>query len=146
MLTENGLTIDQGDVDRVLANADVITIGFPTLAPRLLIDARSSDSAGPMAALVETVRSVEERYLWLGRNRGMFGAPREFTFFMWPHTIRRLLETGALSVLRRRLETLPGDGAAQLDRALSDLRILERDLFRAAIRGEQPWHTIWAAA
>jgi len=145
LLTENGLTIDQRAIDHVLANADVVTIGFTALAPRLLIDTRADSEHGPLVTIVEPVRNLQERYLWLGRHRGMFPAPRDFTFFVWPHTVRLLRETGALDVVRRRLEILPGGGAHQLDRAIEELTKLERDTFRSAIRGEGPWRTIWAA-
>jgi hypothetical protein len=145
VLTENGLTVDQDAIDNVLAHADVVTIGFAALAPRLLIDARANDNDGPMVALAEPVGSLPERYLWLGRRRPMFGAPEKFSFFVWPHTVRLLQERDTLAVIRRRLELLPGDGAAQLDTVLDEFRELEREEFRKAIRGEEPWKTVWAA-
>ena len=145
MLTENGMDMDQNAFDQVMSQADVLTIGFMHLPWRLLIDTRFNDETGPMIRVVEPVSSVQERYLWLGRHRGMFGAPQGFSFFGWPHTIRGLWERDALRVMRDRLAAAPGDGVEQLDAALHKLSELENEEYRRLIRGEAHWKTLWEA-
>jgi hypothetical protein len=145
LLTENGMGIDHDAMNELLAQADVLTIGFTLFPQRLLIDTRATESTGPLVTIVDPVASVQERYLWLGRHRGMFGAPKAFSFFVWPHTVRGLIERDALRVMRERLMAAPGDGAEQLDQALAALRELENAEFRRAIRGEAHWKTLWEA-
>ena len=57
--TKNGPQVDLEAVGEVLRRADVITIGFTAFPERLLVDTRSNESAGPMAAVVEPVASVQ---------------------------------------------------------------------------------------
>lgn len=145
MLTENGLMIDQEAVNELLEKADVLTIGFTLFPQRLLMDVRSTvdGSVGPLVTLVDPVATVQERYLWLGRHRGMFGAPQGFSFFVWPHTVRHLVESDALRLMRQRLDTLPGNGAQQLEAALGQLVALEKDEFRRAVVGADHYRTLW---
>src|SRR5690606_31845083 len=112
---------------------------------RLLMDVRSTvdGSVGPLVTLVEPVATVQERYLWLGRHRGMFGAPQGFSFFVWPHTVRHLVGSDALGRMRQRLDTLPGNGAEQLESALAQLVALEKDEFRRAVAGADHYRTPW---
>lgn len=145
MPTDNGMDINRDAMDEVLSHADVLTIGFTTFPQRLVIDARWNDDAGPLVAVVPPAASLQERYLWLGKHRGMFGLPNGFSFFVWPQTVRALVERDALRVLRERLADAPGNGAKQLDEAVASLRRLEDDEFRRAIRGEGPWKTLWQA-
>ncbi len=148
MLTENGLMIDQDAVNELLEKADVLTIGFTLFPQRLMMDVRSTvdGSVGPLVTLVDPVASVQERYLWLGRHRGMFGAPQAFSFFVWPHTLRYLVESNALRLMRQRLESLPGNGAEQLDTAIARLVALENDEFRRAVVGADHYRTLWQRA
>lgn len=143
MRTEHGMDIDRESLDHVLANADVLTIGFTTFPQRLLIDTRSGSQSGPLVTLVDPVGSVQERYLWLGKHRGEFPAPQAFSFFVWPQTVRSMVERDALQVMRRRLADTPGNGVEQLDRALDQLRTIEDAEFRRAVRGEGHWRTLW---
>jgi hypothetical protein len=145
MLTENELNFDRDAANEVLASADVLTVGFTTFPERLLIDFRANEKDGPLATLVPPVATVQERYLWLGRHRGRFGAPQAFTFFVWPHTVRTLLEREILAPARARIDGTRA--ATQLDATLQELAALEREAFRAAVRGdEDAWKTIWQRA
>jgi hypothetical protein len=146
MLTENGLDVNMDAVNEVLARADVLTIGFTTFAERLLIDARSNSSDGPMVAIVGPVGTVQERYHWLGRHRPSFGAPEAFSFFVWPHTVRTMRERDVLAVMRDRLAATSSDAPAVLEKVLERLGELEADAFRAAVRGDEPWHSLWERA
>ncbi|OAI38807.1 hypothetical protein AYO38_08965 [bacterium SCGC AG-212-C10] len=146
MLAENGLDVDMDAVNEVLNRADVLTIGFTTFSERLLIDARANSSDGPMVAIVGPVGTVQERYHWLGRHRPGFGAPEAFSFFVWPHTVRTFRERDIIGPMRERLAAASGDAATVLEQVLQRLGELETDAFRAAIRGEQPWHALWERA
>lgn len=146
MLTENGIEFDHDALRQVLEQADVLTIGFATFPQRLLIDTRTRTDEGPLATFVEPVTSVQERYLWLGKHRGSFGAPQGFSFFIWPRTVRALVEGDALRPLRDRLARAGGPASvAELDTALAALRELELQALRNVVAGGEGWHTVWAA-
>ena len=142
MFTENGLTVDLDAVDDLLRRADVLTIGFTTFAERLLIDVRDDGQTGPLVAIVEPVATVQERYHWLGARRGMFGAPEGFSFFVWPHTVRGLVERDVLAPMRARL----GSHGRALDETLERVMRLERQAMRDAVSGEDTFQTLWQRA
>jgi hypothetical protein len=143
MFTENGIQIDQERLNEVLNKADVLTIAFPLFADRVLFDTRSDATDGPMIAIVEPVASVQERYLWLGRHRGAFGAPEAFSFFAWPLTVGTLIDTDVLRPLRERLEATSPDAAVVFDEVMGRLRAKEREAITIAIRGSEPWRSLW---
>ena len=145
MFTDNGINVDEAAMERILSEGDVIAVGFMWFPERLLIDTRTDAETGPLVAVVAPVANVQERYHWLGQHRGMFGMPEAFSFFTWPQTVRGMAERDALRTLRRRLEATSSDGAEMLDRALETLMGLEHEAMKAAIRGDKPWETIWAA-
>jgi hypothetical protein len=140
MRNENGLEVDREALDKLLTNADLITIGFTLFPERLLIDTRTNDVDGQFAAMVEPVASVQERYLWLGKHRSSFGPPEGFAFFIWPHTVRGLLERDALKVLKERLDP-PAREA--LEEALVVAAELERVAMMEAVRGSERWPAMW---
>ena len=139
-MTENGLDIDGEALERLLKAADLITIGFTLFPERLLIDTRSNDTDGQLVTMVEPVANVEERYLWLGRHRSSFGAPEGFAFFVWPRSVRNLLERDALAALKPRLETRALDA---FEGALRGALALERQAMAEAVRGSERWHAVW---
>ena len=145
MLTENGLEVDLNAVNDVLQRADVLTIGFTVFPERLLVDTRTLPDAGPLIAVVGPVASVQERYLWLGKHRGQFPAPQGFSFFMWPHTVRNLVERNVLGVLRDRLRLVSSESDEVMEKTLARLLDLEEQAFHRAIRGDEPWQTLWKA-
>ncbi|GMV86065.1 MAG: hypothetical protein AMXMBFR80_19200 [Dehalococcoidia bacterium] len=143
MRTENGITIDTAALEQLLSQADLVTIGFTLFPQRLLADTRSNATDGQWAGIVDPVASMQERYLWLGRNRGSFGPPQAFSFFTWPHTVRGMVERDVLRPLRRRLGP---EADADLERALEQALELERRAIADAVRGTEAWPTLWAAA
>lgn len=140
MRNENGLTVDREALDRLLSTGDLITIGFTLFPERLLVDTRSNATDGQFAAMVEPVASVQERYLWLGKHRSSFGAPEGFAFFIWPHTVRHLVERDALAPLKARLDAPARDA---LDEALQVALELERLAMLEAVKGSERWPAIW---
>lgn len=143
VFAENGIEVDFEALERVLQNADVLTIGFALFPQRLLVDTRTDGGERPMVAVAAPVSTVQERFRWLGRRRPALGAPRAFSYFLWPHTVRRLVEQDALATLRNRLAASAEDGDAMLAEALETVAGLEREATVSAIRGREPWHTIW---
>ena len=143
MFTDNGHDIDRDALDEVLRKADIVTIGFSLFTDRLLIDTRTNQFEGPLVALVGPVETVQERYQWLGQHRGTFGAPEAFSFFVWPKTVRNMVERDALGQLRDRLAASSAEAADELDVQLNRLVRLERDEFGQAIRGEGTWKSLW---
>ncbi len=144
MLTENGVQIDYAALEKILSEADVIVIGFTFTAGRLLIDTRSIAGSGPLVAPVGPVKTVQERYLWLGQHRSEFGAPEDFSFFVWPRTMRSLLELPSLQNLIRRLDGAETSVSESLQQAFVAFADLELKSMRAAVLGEDSWKTIWA--
>lgn len=140
MRTENGTEIDLEALNQLLQQADVLAIGFTLFPERIIIDTRANDRQGQLAAMVEPVANLQDRYLWLGRHRGAFGAPEAFSFFVWPQTVRGLIDRGVLGPLRARLEH---DALAQLDLALDDAASRERNAMASAVRGDESWPAIW---
>ncbi|GIW16790.1 MAG: hypothetical protein K6U88_10915 [Dehalococcoidia bacterium] len=142
MRTENGIDVDIQAIERILAEGDLITIGFSLFPLRLLVDTRENEHDGQWAGIVEPVASVQERYLWLGKHRGSFGPPRAFAFFVWPKTVRNLVERGTLGILRSRLH---GDALRRFDEAVAQALELEREAMKEACRGSRAWPAIWEA-
>jgi len=143
MQAENGLVIDSAALERLLTTADLITIGFTLFPERLLVDVRENEREGQFAAMVEPVANIQERYLWLGQHRPSFASPEGFAFFVWPHTVRYLLESDALAALKPRLGE---EARAALDRALAEARGMERKAMAAIIRGNDAWPAVWERA
>lgn len=143
MLTENGLEIDLDAVNELLRRADVLAVGFTLFPERLLIDARTRADQGPLVAIVDPVATVQERYLWLGQHRGAFGAPQDFSYFTWPHTVRNLVERDIMAPMRERLANTSRDGVEALERSLARLTGLESDATLEAVRGSERWPALW---
>lgn len=146
LFTENGMLVDLEELRKVVDNADVFTIGFRMFPQRLIVDARTTETAGPMIRVVEPVASVEERFFWLGTERPAFGAPERFTFFVWPHSVRYFEESGLGDMIRNRtyasgFEEVGGEMA----QAMWSLIQLEQQATFDAIHGRNH-HTLWERA
>jgi hypothetical protein len=143
MFTENGVLIDLEELRNVVDECDVFTVGFRLFPERFIVDTRSTDTADTMAEVVEPVNTVEERFFWLGKRRPEFSPPERFTFFIWPHSMRFLEESGVADRIRQRLGSgaFPESGQA-MDVALAELRSLERTAVADAITGKN-YHTLW---
>ena len=120
----------------------MLTIGFPLFRERLLADLRTNATEGQFADIVEPVANVQERYLWLGRNRGSFGTPEAFSFFVWPKPVESLVSLSVLATLRARLTP---DGNAALNQALAKAIEFERQAILDAVKGTEAWPALWDA-
>ncbi|MBK7126681.1 MAG: hypothetical protein IPH65_12315 [Dehalococcoidia bacterium] len=143
MRNENGIDIDIEALNKLLNTADLITIGFTLFPERLLVDTRSNDQERQFADMVEPVANIQERYVWLGKHRGSFGAPEGFAFFVWPQTVRGLIERDALAPLKARLTS---EARRDLDVALATAAELERGAIVEAIKGSDRWPAVWERA
>lgn len=143
MFTENGVLVDLEEVGEVVDTSDVFTIGFRMFPQRVVIDTRDMGEVGPMVRVVEPVDSVEERFHWLGRERPALGVPKQFTFFVWPHSLELFESSGLPQRLRDRLRASERPQVARMaDEALEELRRLEREAVQQALSGEG-YHTLW---
>lgn len=136
--------IDLEEVRKVVETCDVFTMGFRLFPERLIIDTRSNAEAGAMIEVVEPVSTVEERFFWLGQRRPSFGVPQQFTFFVWPHSIGYLEESGLLHRIRQRVSATEGDSDVdrQLAASIERLQALEKQATADAILGRN-YHTLW---
>ncbi len=144
--------IDLSELRSIIAASDVFAVAFRLFPERLLIDTRydASDPDGPsgmpMVAIVDPVETMEERFFWLGQNRPSLGVPQRFNFFMWPHSIRYLEESGIWAAVRERVVSTGFAGAGgTCGAALADLAGREREATIDAIRGDR-YHTVWSAS
>lgn len=143
--------IDLSEIRTIIAGSDVFAVAFRLFPERLLIDTRydgddpDGPCAMPMVAIVDPVETMEERFFWLGQHRPSLGAPEEFNFFFWPHSVRFLEESGIWEAVRERIVStgFPG-AAATCDAAMADLVERERLATIDAIRGDR-YHTVWSA-
>lgn len=134
--------IDLEELHKVVDNCDVFTIGFRLYNERLIVDTRSDDKDGPMLEVVDPVSTVEERFFWLGQRRPSFGVPERFTFFVWPHSIGYLEESGLMDRVRHRFAPMDADLGKQVSRVIWKLHQLERQATADAITGAN-YHTLW---
>jgi hypothetical protein len=151
MYTENGLQIDLHGVREIIERADVFTAAFHLFPERLLIDTRFDEddpggpSGMPMVAIVDPVATVQERFFWLGQHRPSLGMPGDFMFFLWPHSIGYLRDSGVWDAVRERIVASGFTGAgATCDDAITDLLERERRATSQAITGGE-YQTIWSA-
>jgi hypothetical protein len=142
LFTENGVIIDLDEVNKVIEHCDVFTIGFRLFPERLIVDARTAGDEGPMLAVVEPVGTVEERFFWLGQRRPAFGVPQQFTFFVWPHSVPFLEESGLMDRIRRRIYPEDAECGRMVAESMQRLHLRERRAVFDAIKGTH-YHTLW---
>jgi hypothetical protein len=98
-----------------------------------------------MVAIVDPVATVQERFFWLGQHRPSLGMPRDFMFFLWPHSIGYLRESGVWGAVRDRIVASGFVGAAATcDDAIADLVERERRATIGAITSSE-YQTLWRA-
>jgi hypothetical protein len=145
VFTENGVLIDFEELRKVVDKCDVFTIGFRLFPERLIVDTRTNGEQGPMMEVVEPVGTVEERFFWLGQRRPQFGVPESFTFFIWPHSVRYLEESGMMDRIRQRiypLDTEDGRLGRSVAESMWNLILRERKATFDAVTGHN-YHTLW---
>ena len=146
MFTENGVMIDFEEVRKVIDKCDVFTVGFRLFSDRLIVDTRTTGEEGPIIEIVEPVGTVEERFFWLGQRRPKFGVPESFTFFVWPHSVPYLEDSGLMDRIRQRVYPLDntdnGDIGHMVAESMVRLHTLEHKATVDAVSGRN-YHTLW---
>ena len=135
---------------QVFANideAEVVTIFFPLLRKALVLDTRHTPQTGILLAVAPQVGSTAERLAWVLAARPQFGRPEFLMTVPWMKSIRSLAEQGVLARLRDlliRRGVAPDLAAACTARAYTELAQVEREAFRAMLRGDG-YLTLWQA-
>ena len=136
--------LDLAEVRNVIETADVVIVRFRILEPRLLIDARSSGTDGPLIQLVPRASNVEERFHGLKELRPHFPLPDKIMSFEWPKHITTLRDSGLWEHVEERLGAIGGGAARERARkVLNELLAAERREEIAAIRGGDGYQTLW---
>jgi hypothetical protein len=136
--------LDMDEVNRVIDSADVLVVRFAILEKRLLVDARTTESEGPVIAVVPKAGSVEERFKSLKKMRPRFPLPEKIMSFMWPRHVDTFRHSGLCERIQSRLVSLGGDEMVErCDAAFAELAREERSEVFTAIRGGEGYQTLW---
>src|SRR5688572_3198569 len=104
MFSENGILVDFNEINKLIASAEVFTVGFGPFAERLLVDSRSNETETPLVQVVQPKGSAQERVRWLYRRRPSLGMPQAFSFVAWPHSPSFLVESGVWDSIRDKVD------------------------------------------
>jgi hypothetical protein len=140
---DNDFAIDIDAIFKVIDKADVITIRFLIVPERLLIDARTSESEGPLMKPVPRAESLEERFKSIKQLRPRFRLPEKITAIWWPKHVQELVTCG---VWERIVQRLTGAGfpdtADQCQDVLEELLRQEQQEIVNAVSG-QGYQCLW---
>jgi hypothetical protein len=140
---EDDFGIDVSEIRTIVKRDEVFVIMFPHFERRLLVDMRTAGSDGPMVRVVDRVRNAEERFRELRRMRPRFPAPERIVAFQWPRTVRALIEAGVWSAIEERFRSL-GGATSTCVAVLAELEREDRREEMRAVRGDEPYRTLWA--
>jgi hypothetical protein len=141
---ENEFGIDVDEVLGVINAAEVFVIMFQHFERRLLVDTRTAGQEGPLARMVERVRNADERFRDLRRLRPRFPAPERIVAFQWPRSVKTLVASGIWQAIEERLRS-KGLNEWTCQAVLSELQREEYLEEQKAIKGDEPWRTLWAS-
>lgn len=137
-MIDGGIEIDLEAVLQNVAEADVVTLYFPTLRRTLFIDTRCNDYAGTMVKIVPIAKDGAERLRSLRRLRPQFPRPESITMIPWDARVDSLVHLGVWECLMSRVDC-PDTARA----CLETLRAIEHAEHRAAILGDD-YETLWS--
>lgn len=141
-MDDYGLDLDE--VTRVIDSADVLVVRFAIVDKRLLVDARTSESEGPMIAVVPRAGSVEERFKSLKKMRPRFPLPDKIVSFMWPRHVDTFRQSGLWDRIQARMVNLGGEAmTTRCAQVFQELSVAERSEILAAIRGGEGYQSLW---
>ena len=141
---DNDLGIDLDAIFSVIEDSEVFIIRFNLIEKRLLVDSRTTNNELPIIKLVPRVKSAEERYLFLQRERPNMKLPEQITVFEWPRKIELMRELGVWSKISDRMVSLGGDILQDhCDKALQEAIRLEKADLLLAIMGGDGYETLW---
>jgi len=143
---DNDFAIDLDAIFQVIDKAEVITIRFLILPQRLLIDARCSETEGPLIKVVPRARSLEERFKSIKQLRPRFRLPEKITAIWWPKPVHALVASGIWDRILRRMNAAGfSDTTEQCEQALQALTEHEKAEILNAVRGEG-YQCLWESA
>jgi hypothetical protein len=141
-MDDYGLDLDE--VSRVIDAAEVLVVRFAILDKRLLIDARTNDTDGPLIAVVPRAQSVEDRFKSLKKLRPLFPLPEKIMSFMWPRHIDTMKNSGVWEKIESRLVSLGGETMMERCQvAYRELAHQERLEVLSAIKGGEGYQSLW---
>ncbi|TET94900.1 MAG: hypothetical protein E3J29_07730 [Dehalococcoidia bacterium] len=141
-MDDYGLDLDE--VARVIDAADVLVVRFAILDKRLLIDTRTSESEGPLIAIVAKASSVEERFKSLKKMRPRLPLPDKIMSFMWPRQMETFRASGLWDRIEGRMVSLGGDQMVKVCQAVfEELEREEKAEVMTAIRGGETYQSLW---
>lgn len=141
-MDDYGLDLDE--VARVIAAAEVLVVRFAILDKRLLIDARKSETEGPVIAVVPKASSVEERFKALKKLRPRLPLPEKIMSFMWPRQMETFRDSGLWDKIEGRMVSLGGEQMLEVCKAVfEELEREEKAEVVAAIRGGETYQSLW---
>ncbi len=140
------------DYDREMAEAlqhaeeaEVVCIILPLINQCLVYDSRSAENDPPRISVSAPLGSAERRLRHVNRARPNLSHARELAVIPWSGSIQSLEASGVWEMLQRRLQNSGFDDSQDsCDRALEELQQWERRSMMAMIKGQGPYHTIWA--
>ncbi len=140
---DNDFAIDIDAIFEVIDKADIMTVRFLILPQRLFIDARHSETEGPLIKLVPRADSLEERFKSIKQLRPRFRLPEKITAIWWPKHVRELVTCGAWDRLVQRLASSGfSQTVEQCREVLDELVRQEKQEVLNAIAGEG-YHCVW---
>ena len=143
-IMDHDLGIDLDAIYSVVEDSDVFIVRFNLIDKRLLVDARTTENDLPIIKLVPKVKSAEERYLYLQRERPNMKLPEQITVFEWPRKIELMRELGVWKRISDRMISLGGDLLQDTcDNVISEAIRLERADLLLAIIGGDGYETLW---
>lgn len=141
-MDDYGLDLDE--VARVINAAEVLVVRFAILDKRLLIDARKSETEGPVIAVVPKASSVEERFKALKKLRPRLPLPEKIMSFMWPRQMETFRDSGLWEKIEGRMVSLGGEQMLEVCKTVfEELEREEKAEVVAAIRGSETYQSLW---
>ena len=136
--------MDLDEVIQVINTAEVLVIRLAILEKRLLMDARSKESDGPLLKLVPKATSAEERFRSLKELRPRFPVPEKILSFTWPRHVETFRAAG---LWQRIVDRLSASGHAgveeQCEAVFNELLAEEKREVLTAIRGGDNYQSLW---
>lgn len=137
-MIDGGIEIDMEAVLQNIAEAQVISLFFPTLRRTLLVDTRTNEHANTFVKIVPMVTDGGARLRSLRKLRPQFPRPESMTLIPWDARVDSLVALGVWEPLLTRI-----DCPEVAQACLEALREIERAEHLAAIRGEE-YQTLWS--
>lgn len=137
-MIDGGIEIDLNEVVQNIAEAEVVSLFFPTLRRTLLIDTRTNEYASTFVRVVPMAKSGGDRLRSLRKLRPQFARPDSITLIPWDARVASLVTMGIWDTIMQRIDC--PERAAE---CFEKLCAIEHDEHRAAITGER-YHTLWS--